>query len=280
MAINDIIRKQAREDAAAALAEDIGDGDLSAGLIDDAIKLSGVLYARAAAVLCGQAWFEACFLHLDNAATFNWQAAEGDDINSNDVLCEVKADAKALLSGERSALNFLQTLSATATVARRLQRLAGDVVVVDTRKTLPKLRVAQKYATRAGGAHNHRQGLFDEILIKENHIAAAGGIENAIARAYKITTARHIQIEARDEQELYRALAAGARRILLDNFSIPALQKAVKQAREQMPTVELEASGGVSEDNIVAIAATGVDRISVGELTKNIRAIDFSFLIN
>ena len=192
------------------------------------------------------------------------------------TVCEVQAETRALLTAERSALNFLQTLSATATAARRYQKLAGGAKVTDTRKTLPKLRVAQKYAVRTGGACNHRLGLYDEILIKENHIMAAGGIAAVLAAAYNMLPESRVQIEVRTINDLRTALAAGARRVLLDNFSIADIQSAVQIAQGR---AELEASGGVEENNIAALAATGVDRISIGALTKNIRAVDFSLVL-
>ncbi|MGI9305994.1 MAG: carboxylating nicotinate-nucleotide diphosphorylase [Gammaproteobacteria bacterium] len=276
MAKNDI-NAQAAADAAAALAEDIGGGDISAALIENAPPCAGIVYAKSAAVLCGRPWFESCFLQLDGDAAFDWRAPEGGEISSGDKVCEVRALPRALLSGERSALNFLQTLSATATAARRMQKRAGAAVIADTRKTLPKLRAAQKYAVRTGGARNHRMGLFDEILIKENHIAAAGGIAAALQKARGAAAEEKIQIETRSLEELSAALSAGARRILLDNFSPADLRRAVAQTNGR---AELEASGGITEDNIAAVAATGVDRISSGSITKNICAADFSFILS
>ncbi|MBE8158181.1 MAG: carboxylating nicotinate-nucleotide diphosphorylase [Betaproteobacteria bacterium] len=275
MAKNDIAA-DAAADAAAALAEDIGGGDLSAGLVDNSAPRTGILRVRENTVLCGRLWFESCFLQLDSAAAFNWRAAEGGEIAAGQTVCEVRALPRALLGGERAALNFLQTLSATAFAARRMQKLAGKTAVTDTRKTLPKLRAAQKYAVRIGGAQNHRLGLFDEILIKENHIAAAGGIAAVLQKARAVADESRLQIEVRNLPELAAALAAGARRILLDNFSAAGLRRAVKQTGGR---AELEASGNISEDNIAAVAATGVDRISSGALTKNIRAADFSFTV-
>ena len=207
-------RDIAAEDAAAALSEDIGDGDISAGLVLANTRGTGLLYARESAVLCGREWFEECFLQLDTTAEFVWHAEEGGEVTPGMIVGETRAGFRALLGGERSALNFLQTLSATAGVAREMQQLAGDVLVVDTRKTLPKLRAAQKYAVRIGGAHNHRHGLFDEILIKENHAAAAGGITAAWQKARQITDDARIQVEVRTFAELEEALSAGVRRII------------------------------------------------------------------
>ena len=276
MAENDIAA-QAAADAADALAEDIGAGDLSRGLAEDGASRNGVLFCRESAVLCGRPWFEQCFLQLDAAARFRWKIDEGATLAPNAAVCEVRANPAALSGGERSALNFLQTLSATATAARRFCELAGAATITDTRKTLPKLRAAQKYAARIGGARNHRRGLFDEILIKENHLALAGGIKNALARAQKIAAPEYVQVEARTLADAAAAIDAGATRVLLDNFSLSDLRQAVRRFGG---AAELEASGGVSEDVVAAIAATGVHRISVGALTKNIRAVDFSFLVD
>lgn len=275
MAENDIAA-QAAADVAAALAEDIGTGDLSRGLAADDAPRNGVLFCRENAVLCGRPWFEQCFLQLDAAAQFVWTINEGEETRADSPVCEVRANPAALSGGERSALNFLQTLSATATIARRFCKHAGKATITDTRKTLPKLRAAQKYAVRIGGAHNHRHGLFDEILIKENHIALAGGINNALMRAQKIAAPAHIQIEARNLEDVAAAINAGATRILLDNFSIADLRRAVQEFGTR---AELEASGGVREETVAEIAATGVHRISVGALTKDIRAVDFSFIV-
>ena len=275
MAKNDIAA-QAAADAAAALAEDIGGGDLSAVLADNSAPRAAVLRAGKAAVLCGRPWFEACFLQLDKNASFDWRAPEGGALSAGQTVCEMRAMPRALLGGERSALNFVQTLSATALAARRMQKLAGKTAVLDTRKTLPKLRAAQKYAVRVGGARNHRMGLFDGILIKENHIAAAGGIAAALQKARAAASESQIQIEVRNLGELSAALEAGAKRILLDNFSVSGLRRAAQKTDGR---AELEASGGVSEKTVAAVAGSGVDRISVGALTKNICAADFSFLI-
>lgn len=266
----------AAADARIALAEDIGSGDLSASLIPARAVVAGVLYAREKTVLCGQAWFEACFLQMDRDASFSWRVPEGGETARGMAVCEVRGRARALLATERSALNFLQTLSATASVARRMQALAGNATVCDTRKTIPKLRVAQKYAVRIGGAKNQRRGLYDGILIKENHLAAAGGIAVALRKARRAASPDQIQIEVRSLQELSEALAAGASRILLDNFGAADLKRAVRQARGR---AELEASGGVSEKSLKRVAETGVDRISIGALTKNVRAADFSFIV-
>ena len=272
------LRKVIDEDARAALFEDVGGGDMSASLAGGG-RSRGVLYCRQRAVLCGAPWFEKVFLLLDCAAAFDWRAKEGEIIKGE--VCAVSASTKALLTGERAAINFLQTLSATAGAARRWQKRArqtnANVMITDTRKTIPKLRAAQKYAVRIGGAHNHRMGLFDEILIKENHIRAAGGVVKALQKAkQECADLQKIMIEVRNDEELQLALKAGAKRILLDNFSAAELHKAVKAAGGR---AQLEASGGIAYNNLPDIAASGVHRISVGALTKNIRAVDFSFII-
>ena len=271
-------------DVRAALAEDVGAGDLSAGLVAAGARARGVLTCRdAGVVLCGRAWFEECFRVLDGGARFEWRCAEGEVVAQGGEAAEVFGEGRALLAGERCALNFLQTLSATATAARRLRGIVeeaggGRVVLTDTRKTIPKLRVAQKYAARVGGARNHREGLFDEILIKENHVAlAAGGLAGAVREALGSGIGEgRVQVEVRSLGEMREALGAGAVRILLDNFSLEELREAV---RENKGAAELEASGGADEGNIAAIAATGVDRVSCGAMTKNVRAADFSFVL-
>lgn len=268
------------QQAQQALLEDIGSGDLSAPLLGGG-SCTARLVCREAAVLCGQAWFEACIRHLDEGATFAWEAEEGALLPPQEqVVCRVSAVAAALLAAERSAINFLQTLSATATAAQQWQHAAGAKVrVTDTRKTIPLLRQAQKYAVRVGGAHNHRHGLYDEILLKENHIRTAGGIAAALAQAQQIAATAQVpppQIEVRTLDELQQALAAGATRVLLDNFSIADLHAAVAAA----PQVELEASGNITLHNVAAVAATGVARLSSGALTKNLAAIDFSLLVD
>ena len=270
-------------DVRSALAEDVGAGDLSAALIAPDARARGVLTCReGGVVLCGAAWFEECFRELDAGAVFGWRCREGDEIPEGGEVAEVSGLARALLSGERSALNFLQTLSGTATAARRMLGLTGGrAVLADTRKTLPKLRFAQKYAVRVGGARNHRTGLYDEILLKENHLALSGGgakgaggiiraaLDSGIGR-------ERVQVEVRSLAEMESALDAGAVRILLDNFSVEDLCAAV---RANGGRAELEASGGADEGNLAEIAATGVDRISSGAMTKNVRAADFSFAL-
>ena len=260
----------------AALAEDIGGGDLTAQLMPAGHAARGTVVSRENAVLCGIAWFDACFLRLDAEAKIGWTAQDGDTIREGQVLCEILADTRTLLSAERSALNFLQLLSATATVTRRyVDAIAGTgATIVDTRKTLPGLRLAQKYAVSCGGGANHRLGLYDGILIKENHIIAAGGVTAALAQARGLGRSDvFIQIEVENLAQLTEALDVGVKMILLDNMDLAQMREAVKiNGRRAL----LEASGGVRLETVRAIAETGVDRISIGSLTKDIRAIDLS----
>jgi nicotinate-nucleotide pyrophosphorylase (carboxylating) len=264
----------------AALDEDLGAGDLTASLVDGSRRTRATVIAREAGVLCGTAWFDECISRLDPQASITWHATDGEPIAANQLLCDIDANARALLSAERSALNFLQLLSAVASKAwRYADAIAGTrAQVVDTRKTLPGLRVAQKFAVRCGGGGNHRLALWDAILIKENHIHAAGGIAQALAAARVVADraadrCQFIQIEVESLDELTSALAAGATMILLDNFSLDMLREA---ARLNAGRAILEASGNVSLETIRAIAETGVDRISVGALTKDVKALDLS----
>jgi len=263
-------------DVTAALAEDVGSGDASALLLSEQQSARAVAVCRQDAVICGQAWFEACFRRLDARSTVSWLVAEGARVAPGTRICEVRGQARALLTAERAALNFLQTLSAVATVTRRyVDAVAGThAKIVDTRKTLPGLRYAQKYAVRTGGGANHRMGLYDAMLIKENHIAAAGGIRQALAAA-KNHSAPGVwtQIEVENLEQMKEALAAGAAMILLDNMSPDQMRAAVEFAGDR---AELEASGGITLDNVRAIAETGVHRISIGALTKDLKAVDFS----
>lgn len=266
-----------RSDVERALAEDLGPGDVSAKLVPDR-PCSARLEAREPCVLAGQAWFEACFRALDAGARFDWSCRDGDRVEAGTVPCRLHARSRAILSAERSALNFLQTLSATATrTAEFVAAVAGTgVVVLDTRKTLPGLRLAQKYAVRVGGGDNHRFGLYDAVMLKENHIAAAGSIDAAVARARQAHAGIPVIVEVENQAELAEAVAAQPDRILLDDFDLHALRAAVAYVAGR---VALEVSGGVELDRIRAIAETGVDCISVGALTKHIRAIDLSLRI-
>jgi nicotinate-nucleotide pyrophosphorylase (carboxylating) len=261
---------------AAALAEDIGSGDLTALLTPAHHPARGIVVSREEAVLCGAGWFDACFLRLDAQARIRWHARDGARIRAGQTLCEIDADTRALLTAERTALNFLQLLSGTATATRKyVDAVAGTrAKIVDTRKTLPGLRLAQKYAVRCGGGANHRLGLYDGILIKENHIMAAGGIAPVLAQARKLAPEGvFIQIEVENLEQLEEALAAGAKMILLDNMDPAQMRKAVALTAGR---AVLEASGGVDLSKVRAIAETGVDRISIGSLTKDVRAIDLS----
>lgn len=258
-----------------ALAEDLGDGDLTAALVPEA-PAAATLIAREQAILCGTAWFDEVFRQLDTRVRVHWLRHDGDRIAANDILCRLEGPARAILSGERAALNFLQTLSGTATVtARHVGAVHGTrAAILDTRKTLPGLRRAQKYAVACGGGHNHRMGLYDAILIKENHIVAAGSIGAALRAARAAAGGGvPVEIEVENLAQLREALANGATRILLDNFDLEALRTAV---RETAGRAHLEASGGVDLDNLRAIAETGVDFISIGGLTKHLHAVDLS----
>ncbi len=264
---------------AAALAEDIGSGDLTAQLIDEDALVGAQIVAREALVVAGRPWVDEVFRQLDDRVIVDWYIDDGRDAEANDVICKLVGPARAILSGERTALNFLQTLSATATrTARYVAAIEGTrAKLLDTRKTLPCLRHAQKYAVRQGGGHNHRVGLFDAILIKENHIKAAGGIREALGAADRVADDVLVEIEVESIDELKTALDAGATRILLDNFTLDELREAVAvNAAYGYVAAELEASGNVTLETIRAIAETGVDYISTGAITKNIEASDLS----
>ena len=276
MDLADRLPREIERNVAAALDEDIGSGDLTAMLTPAGHPARGIVVSREEAVLCGTAWFDACFRRLDAQALIRWHAADGSRVHAGQMLCEIEADTRALLSAERPALNFLQLLSGTATVTRRfVDAVAGTrAKIVDTRKTLPGLRLAQKYAVRCGGGTNHRLGLYDGILIKENHIMAAGGVAPALAQAAGIAPSGvFIQIEVETLEQLDEALEAGAKMVLLDNMDLAQMRKAVAATAGR---AVLEASGGVDLSKVRAIAETGVDRISIGSLTKDVRAIDLS----
>lgn len=261
-----------------ALAEDIGRGDVTAALVPSAQRARGRVITREAAVLCGQAWADETFRRLDPLVRLTWHAADGARLVADQVVLEIAGPARAVLTGERTALNFLQLLSGTATVARAyVDAVAGTGCrILDTRKTVPGLRSAQKYAVRCGGADNHRMGLFDQILIKENHIAAAGSITAAIEAARLSEPKVSVEVEVESLQELAEALAAGPDTIMLDEFSLEDMRSAVALKRARAASVKLEASGSVSLETVRAIAATGVDYVSVGSLTKHVRAVDLS----
>jgi nicotinate-nucleotide pyrophosphorylase (carboxylating) len=279
MPLDPSLANHIRANVTAALAEDGYDHDLTAQLIPERTQAGATVITREAAVLCGAPWFEACFLTLDPHCKIAWKVQEGAAAGANQTLCEIHGDARALLTAERPALNFLQTLSATATLTRRyVEAIAGTQArIMDTRKTLPGLRMAQKYAVKTGGGHNQRIGLSDGVLIKENHIAAAGGIGAVMEHAFRITPAGvPIQIEVETLAQLDEALNAGAKLILLDNFSLADMRLAVDRAARR---AELEASGGITLENVRRVAETGVDRISIGALTKDIKAVDLSMRI-
>ncbi|MDR2014267.1 MAG: carboxylating nicotinate-nucleotide diphosphorylase [Azoarcus sp.] len=274
--LDDRLRIEIGRNVAAALAEDVGSGDLTALLVSSRAQARATVMTREAAIVCGTAWFDAVFAAISPAATVHWRVQEGDFVSPGQALCNVFAPARAVLTAERTALNFLQLLSAVATVTRRyVDAVAGTKArIVDTRKTLPGLRLAQKYAVVVGGGLNHRTGLYDGILIKENHIVAAGGIRRAVKAAQTIARPGvFIEVEVEDLDELRAALEAGAEMILLDNMSLDKMAEAVQITAGR---AVLEASGGVDFESVRAIAATGVDRISVGNLTKNVKAIDLS----
>ena len=265
---------------AAALAEDVGGGDLTAQLVPAATFGKATVIAREHAVLCGTAWFERCFRRIDPRVEITWQAADGDRVAPQQTLCTLAGPARALLTGERTALNFLQLLSGVASKARQFSNVVSGTraQVVDTRKTLPGLRLAQKYAVACGGGGNHRLGLCDAILIKENHILAAGSIAAAVAAADAVAEGtdgqcKFVQVEVEDFDQLRQALAAGVKMILLDNMSPAQMREAVAITAGH---AVLEASGNVNLDTLRAIAETGVDRISIGALTKDVRALDLS----
>ncbi|PPK72226.1 nicotinate-nucleotide pyrophosphorylase [carboxylating] [Methylobacter tundripaludum] len=259
------------------LEEDIGSGDITAAIIPESMTAEAEVVTREDMVLCGQAWFDAVFKSLDANVNINWLAAEGEAVGKNTLLCKLDGPARALLSGERTALNLLQTLSATATVARQYADAVSGTgcKVLDTRKTIPGLRNAQKYAVACGGCYNHRIGLYDGVLIKENHIIAAGSIGLAIRAARELTSAP-VEVEVESMQEFIEAVAAKPDRIMLDNFSLEDMAAAVKL---NAGAIELEASGNIGLDNIRVIAETGVDYISIGALTKHVRAVDLSMRI-
>lgn len=266
--------EQVRHDVERALGEDLGSGDVSAQLLPDDLQHAHVL-CRDAAVIAGGPWFDACFLQLDPRVRIDWHVAEGERVTPGTVLCSLEGRARGLVSGERTALNFLQTLSATATATAAYVDALGATRtrVLDTRKTLPGLRAAQKYAVRAGGGMNHRMGLYDAVMIKENHVIAAGSIGAAITRSRRLHPRVPLIVEVEDLGELDEALALQPDRILLDEFGPRDLREAVRRVAGRVP---LEVSGSVTLDTIADVAASGVDFVSVGALTKHVHAVDLS----
>lgn len=264
-----------RDNVRAALAEDIGDGDITAALIPESHTAQGRVITREAGVLCGQAWVDRVFAEVDPAIKLDWQHADGNKLAANDTLFTFSGPARGLLTGERAALNFLQLMSGTATTCSRYAEMVKGtpVKLLDTRKTVPGLRIAQKYAVSCGGCYNHRIGLFDAFLIKENHINACGGIKAAIDRAREMAPEKPVEVEVESPDELELALAAGADRIMLDNFTLEAMAAAVELTKG---AAELEASGNVTDATLRPIAETGVDYISIGALTKDCKALDLS----
>jgi nicotinate-nucleotide pyrophosphorylase (carboxylating) len=266
---------------AAALAEDVGAGDLTASLVDDRAVVGAQIIAREAFIVCGEAWVNEVFAQLDPSIIIDWYVGDGGYVEAGDIISKLVGPARALLTGERTALNFLQTLSGTATTtAAYVAAIEGTGArILDTRKTIPGLRLAQKYAVTCGGGHNHRVGLFDAILIKENHIKSAGSITAALKAAADRYDDILIEVEVENLEELHEALDAGAARILLDNFSLEELRQAVATNQDYgFVCAELEASGNVTLETIRDIAETGVDYISTGALTKNVEAVDLSML--
>ena len=267
--------QQIRENILAALSEDIGDGDITAQLIPADARSDGLVITREAGGMCGQAWVDAVFAEVDSSISLEWLAHDGDRLSANDSLFTVSGPARGLLTAERAALNFLQLLSGTASICNYYASLVEGtgVKLLDTRKTIPGLRIAQKYAVHCGGCHNHRVGLYDAFLIKENHINACGGIVHAVLAARENAPGKSVEVEVESLNELEQGLAAGADRIMLDNFSLEDMRAAVAATGAR---AELEASGNVTDETLRPIAETGVDYISIGALTKNCKALDLS----
>lgn len=273
-----LLQEDIIHDVKAALAEDIGSGDITALLIPEGQAAQAAIITREDCVFCGQAWVEEVFRQIDPDVSINWQVEDGDKVGANSTLFNLHGSARSLLTGERTALNFVQTLSGTATTSRHYADLVAHTAVklLDTRKTIPGLRTAQKYAVTCGGCHNHRIGLYDAFLIKENHIAACGSIAKAIAAAHQIAPGKPVEVEVENLDELHQALAAQADIIMLDNFSLDDMRIAVTINAGK---TKLEASGNITEATLPVIAATGVDFISIGALTKHCRAVDLSMRV-
>jgi len=275
MTISPVLSNSIVESVKLALKEDIGSGDLTAQLITVDGKVNAKIISRQTAILCGRPWASEVFRQLDPAIKQTWFFEDGDTLHPEQVICEIQGSSSPILTGERTALNFLQMLSGTATLTHQfVDAIKGTgAKILDTRKTIPGLRLAQKYAVKCGGGENHRTGLFDGVLVKENHIAASGSLEHAIQQALSVGAGVMVEVEVETLEQLQQAIDAGVKRVLLDNMSLAELEKAVKIANKR---VLLEASGGVTLQNVRVIAQTGVDYISVGGITKNIDAIDLS----
>lgn len=279
MSITDHLTAAIIGDVSELLGEDIGSGDVTAEIVDESATAEAIVVAREPMILAGQPWVNEVFAQLDSSIVVEWMYNDGDHVRADAEICIIRGPARAILTGERSALNFVQFLSATATLTSRyVKALDGTKAqILDTRKTIPGLRHAQKYAVRVGGGNNHRIGLYDALLIKENHIISAGGIQAAVDAARKLHPELPVEIEVESVAEMREALAAGADRILLDNFDIEDLQRAVEiNQQDGHPPADLEASGGITLENIHDVAETGVDYISVGALTKDVNAVDLS----
>ncbi|WP_100637496.1 carboxylating nicotinate-nucleotide diphosphorylase [Marinomonas sp. ef1] len=277
--LNALLSEHIQSQVTFALKEDIGSGDITAQLIPDDQEITATVISREPAVLCGQAWVNEVFAQLGNITTLTWHNNEGDTLESNKPFLTIKGHARTILTGERTALNFLQTLSYTATVTRQYSEIVSStqLTILDTRKTLPGMRRAQKYAVTVGGGKNHRMGLYDAFLIKENHIMATGSIANAVSMAQKIAPGKTIEVETENLEEVAMAVAAGADIIMLDNFSYEDMSKAVSDFKGQ---VKFEASGNMDKDRLLKVAETGVDFVSIGALTKHIQAIDLSLRVS
>ncbi len=276
---DDALERAIAQNVEAALAEDLGAADITSLLIHPETQAQATLISREVAVVCGQPWVNALFTSLDPKVNIAWQVAEGDTVAPNGTIAVFQGSARSLLSGERAALNFLQMLSGTATLTAHLSQLIAltQTRLLDTRKTIPGLRLAQKYAVGVGGGHNHRLGLYDGYLIKENHIAACGGIAPAVREARRLNPGKWVEVEVENDAELRLALAAQPDMIMLDNFDLEQTRAAVERVSGQ---VTLESSGGVTPETLLAYAETGVDYISMGSLTKDIKAIDLSFRLS
>ena len=276
--IDDLLRQDMIEAVSRALHEDIRDGDITAQLIPAENKATATIITREPAVICGTAWVDEVFRQLDTAITLKWLVQDGDDVQPGQTLVELSGPARSLLTGERTALNFLQTLSGTATLSRQYAKLVEgtDIKILDTRKTIPGLRLAQKYAVNVGGCHNHRIGLYDAFLIKENHIAACGGIGAAVKKAHETAPGKPVEVEVENLDELHQALEAGTDIIMLDNFDPEQIREAitVNQGR-----AKLEVSGNLEANNLTSKAIPGIDYLSSGSLTKHCRAIDLSMRV-